>query len=149
MTSIPLSDLESSSSAKFDTVGQKHSGIITAIDHRQQTDLDGKPKLFPSGDPMMMYVITIQPDGGDAVALWAKGGNYTPAKGTGMAMLPAIAAAAREAGATAIEVGAQLAVAFTGEGEARVGMNAPKLYTAQYRSPAAKPQAVEVDDLFS
>jgi hypothetical protein len=150
--SIPLSDLESSGAAKFETLGDKHVGVITAIDHRQQTDpKDGTPKVFASGDPMMMYVLTIQPENGDAVALWAKGGNYADkiAHGTGDSMLSAIAAAVRAAGATSVEIGAQLAVAFTGESVPTPGLNPAKLFTAQYKAPEAKPQAVAVDDLFS
>lgn len=148
--SIPLHDLEASQSAKFDAIGDKYIGIITGIDHRQQTDpKTGIPKTFPSGDPMMLYVITLQPEGGDPIALWAKGGRFQAVQGTGESMLSAIGTAVREAGATSVEVGAKLAVAFTGEGETKPGFNAPKLYTAKYEPPQAQPQAVAVDDLFS
>lgn len=147
--SIPLGDLESSASAKFEQIGDKYVGTITSIDHRQQTDLDGTPKRFQSGDPMMMYVIGLHLDDGETAALFAKGGKFTPKTGSGESMLSAIGTAVRNAGATSVEVGAKLAVAFTGEGEARTGMNAPKLYTAQYQPPVAQPQAVAVDDLFS
>lgn len=151
MTSIPLNELESTNSAKFDNIGDKHVGTITAIDHRQQTDpKTGEKKEFPSGDPMMMWVITIQPDEGDAVALWAKGGKFEVAEGSGESMLSAIGTAVRAANATAVEVGAKLGVAHTGLGKAKgTGMNAPKLYTAQYEPPVAKPASVGVEDLFN
>jgi len=147
--SIPLGDLEASASAKFGAIGDKVVGTITSIKHQQQTDLDGKPKYFASGDPMMLYVITLQPDGADQVALWAKGGRFVAKVGTGESMLSAIGTAVRAAGASSVEVGGKLAMAFTGEGEAKAGMNAPKLFTAQYQPPTAEPTAVPVDDLFS
>ena len=145
--SIPLSALESSGAAKFAEYGDKYSGTITAIDHRQQTDpKDGTPKFFASGDPMMLYVITVQPREGDAVALWAKGGTFDAVDGSGNGMLAAIADAVRRAGGEALEVGGELAVAYTGVSEAKPGMNPAKLYTAQYQVPR---RAVAVDDLFS
>jgi len=147
--SIPLSELEASASAKFDNIGDKHVGIITSIDHRQQTDLDGTPKTFPSGDPMMLYVVTIQLADGDTAALWAKNGKFEVASGSGEAMLAAIGTAVRASGASSVEVGGNLAVAFTGLGKAKPGMNQPKLYTAQYKPPTAAPASVPVDDLFS
>lgn len=145
--SIPLSDLESSKAAKFDNPGDKYVGAITAIDHRQQTDpKTNAPKFFQSGDPMMVYVITIKPDDGDAVALFAKGGKFEAVSGSGETMLSAIGTAVRAAGADSVQVGARLGVAFTGLGEQKPGMNPPKLFTAQYEVPK---QSVPVDSLFS
>jgi hypothetical protein len=142
--SIPLSDLESSAAAKFTDIGDKHAGRIVAIDHRQQTDpKTGQVKTFASGDPMMQWLISIEKADGDTVALYAKGGKFTAAKGTGDSMANAISAAVRTAGANSLDVGGQLAVAYTGEGEAKPGLNAPKLFTAQYQPPA--PASVPVD----
>jgi hypothetical protein len=145
--SIPLSDLESANSAKFESIGDVYEGKIMSIDHRQQTDpKTGEKKFFPSGDPMMLFVISIKPDGADAVALWAKGGRFEAKQGEGESMLSAIGTAARAAEATTVEVGGTLAVKFTGLGEAKPGMNAPKLFRAQYRAPV---QSIGADDLFS
>jgi hypothetical protein len=135
--SLPLSSLETSSSAKFPDVGTKYVGRITGIDQRPQTDLEGKPKFFPSGDPMMLWVITIEDERGETVALWAKGGNYKAASGTGQSMQNAIAQAIRDAKADSITVGGQLGVAHTGLSDAKPGMNPAKLFTAQYQPPAA------------
>lgn len=141
--SIPLSDLESSPSAKFTSIGDSYAGRIISMVERQQTDLQGRPSTFPSGDPMMVWVITIETASGERLALWARGGKFKVATGTGESMLSAIGAAVRAAGASAIEVGAELAVAHTGMGEASIGKNAPRLFTAQYRAPATA--AVPVD----
>ena len=145
--SIPLSDLERSKAASFTEIGDKHGGRIITIDQKPQTDPNtGQPKLFPSGDPMMLWIIAIQPANGDAMALWAKGGKYVAVKGEGESMLTAISQAVRAAGASSLDVGGELVVQHTGLGEARPGLNAPKLYRAQYRPPA--PASVPVDDLF-
>jgi hypothetical protein len=135
--SIPLADLESSPSAKFDNPGDKHAGTITAINQRQQTDISGKARTFDSGEPMMLWAITLQENDGETAVLFAKGGKFTAVSGSGESMLSAIGTAVRAAGATALETGGTLAVAYTGMGEAKAGQNAPKLYTAQYRAPAA------------
>lgn len=149
--SIPLADLESSKAASFENIGDKYVGVITSIKHQQQTDpATGQVKTFQSGDPMWLYVITIEPtDGSDAVALWAKGGKFTAVQGSGDSMLSAIGKAVREAGASEVTVGGTLAVALTGMGEQKIGQSAPKCYTAQYRPPAPAAQTVPVDDLFS
>ena len=88
-------------------------------------------------------------DTGDTVALWAKGGKFAVATGSGQSMTSAIATAVRAAGATALEVGGELAVAWTGEGPTKPGMNPAKLYTAAYRPPERQPASVDVNDLFN
>jgi hypothetical protein len=146
--SIPLSDLESSASAKFDEIGDKHVGKITSIVERQQTDPKTNiPKTFPSGDPMMLWVITIEDADGDTSALYAKGGKFKAETGSGESMLSAIGSAVRAAGASSLDVGGTLAVAHTGLAKAEAGWNPAKLYTAQYQPPA--PASVPVSDLFA
>ena len=136
--SIPLTDLEGGNAAQFINLGDKHVGTITDFSERQQTKLgEGTPLTFNDGTPRMVHVITIQPlDGSDAVQLWARGGKFEVASGSGTSMGGAIAEAAKKAGVQKLEVGAQLAVAFTGMGVPKPGFNAPKLYTAEYRPPA-------------
>jgi hypothetical protein len=148
MTSIPLSDMEGGGSAvRFDAFGDKCVGTITAMKETRQTDpKTGQPKFFPSGDPMTLWIITLQPDeGGDPVSLWAKAGKFTAHKGSGDAMLVAIGKAVRAAGASSVDVGGHLAVAFTGESEPKPGMSPAKLFTAQYAPPAPEPASVPVD----
>lgn len=146
-TSIPLSDLESSPSAKFNAIGDAYVGRIISMVERQNTKPgSGEPIFFPSGDPQMVWVITIETASGERLALWAGGGKYKVASGSGESMLSAIGSAVRAAGAAAVDVGAELAVAHTGMGEATPGKNPPRLYTAQYR---AAPAASVPVDLFS
>jgi hypothetical protein len=144
--SIPLSNLEPSPSAKFETIGDKHVGRITAMNERQQTNIAGEALTFKDGSPRMQWVITIEKADGDVVSLYAKGGKYKVASGTGESMLSAIGTAVRTAGADAVDVGGELAVAFTGLGEAKPGQSAPKLFQAEYRPPSA---SIPAADLFS
>jgi hypothetical protein len=134
--SIPLGSLESSGAAKFSSMGDTHSGIIRSMTERQQTDPNtGQVKTFPDGNPRMVWVIILEKPNGDTAALWATNGNWTAKTGSGEAMLRAIGTAVREAGASSLDVGGHLAIAHTGLGEAKPGLNPPKLYTAQYKAP--------------
>jgi len=145
-TSIPLSDLESSPSAKFVEIGDTYKGRITNIEQRQQTEMDGSPRTFKDGSPMMQYVFSLEQENGDTVSLFARGGKYTPSSGEGESMLSAIRTAGEAAGVEAVAVGGELAVAYTGQAEPAPGKKA-KLYRAKYSAPAAA--SVPVDDLFS
>lgn len=145
--SIPIANLESSPSAKFVKIGDKHAGHIMAFDERDQTDINGKPLLFPDGSPRKQWVISIEKEGGEIVALYAKGGKFKAATGSGDSMQAAIGAAGRAASAESIDVGGKLAVAYTGNSEPKPGQSPAKLYTAQYEPPAAA--SVPVEDLFS
>jgi hypothetical protein len=144
MTSIPISDFGGGESAKFEKAGDAYAGTIVSMDERPATDpLTGQVKTFTSGAPMMVRVITLELDNNDYVSLWARGGRFQVGKGKGESMLNAIGTAGREAGAKTIDVGGWLKVAFTGEGVGKPGLNAPKLYTAEYKPPA--PGSVSVD----
>lgn len=145
-TSIPLSQLESSPAAKFTNIGDSHSGRITAMTERQQTDINGVPLEFKDGSPRMQWVITLEKPDGEVVALYAKAGKFKAAQGSGESMLVAIGSAVRAAGADAVDVGGELAVAYTGQSEAKPGQSPAKLFTAQYRPPTA---SVPVGNLFS
>ena len=144
--SIPLSALEASPAAKFENIGDKYEGRIVTMDERQQTNPKGELQTFSDGSPKMLWVITLETANGDKVALWAKAGKFKAETGSGESMLGAIGTAVRAAGAEAVDVGGQLAIAYTGRGEKRPGYDAPKLYQAKYAPPAA---SVAVDDLFS
>jgi len=139
--------MESGPSAKFTQIGDKHAGRIINMEQRQQTDLEGKLGTFADGSPIMLWVITLETANGDTVALWARGGSAgkQPTTGEGLSMLSAIGAAVRAAGASAVDIGAQLAVAYTGRQDLGNGKVA-KLYTAQYQAPAAASVPL---DLFS
>jgi hypothetical protein len=62
-------------------------------------------------------------------------------------MMSAIGDAVRAAGASAVDIGAQLAVAHTGMGQpTSPGKNPPRLFTAQYKPGA--PAGIPASDLF-
>ena len=102
---------------------------------------------------MMVMLITLQPADGEPVTLWARRGDANPAiaQGEGLPMLNAIGAAivvAMPDKAPAIEIGAELAVAFTGMAKpAKSGYSGAKLYRAEYRPPKAETSLPA--DLFS
>lgn len=143
--SIPLSQLESSPSASFEQLGDSYKGRITAIEERQQTDLQGNLLAFNDGTPRMQYVITIEQADGETVQLYAKGGKYKADEGSGEAMLAAIGTAVRAAGAGAVDVGGDLAVAYTGNARLAAGKSA-KLYQAAYKPPPSA--SIPTSDLF-
>lgn len=155
MSSDTIHDFIHQSGAKsfpFENRGDRVSGIITAMDMRQQTDMkSGEPKTFSNGDPMMVLVITLQTDLGDGEeddgtrTVWARRGSYQVVDGHGVAMIPAIRDAIIKAGVKDMEEGGWLAVEYTGDGKRTAsGFTAPKLYVAEYRAPKAN---VSVEDL--
>ncbi len=124
-------------SAKFDTIGAKVIGTIIGGRPEQQTDLDGKPKTWDNGDPMMQQVITLQTDLRDDDTddgkrnLYVKGSLRNPTSLAG-----AIAAAVRASGVPGMKEGGKLAVEYIGDGTpTRAGFSAPKQYRAQYSPP--------------
>jgi hypothetical protein len=141
--------------AKFEELGTKISGTVTDCRMAQQTSLDdGSPLTWSDGRPRMQLVVTLATeeldssiDGDDGTRrLYAKGGNYEIASGSGKSMKDAIADAVKAAGAKTLESGGTLTVAYTGEGKrTNRGFNAPKLYKARYERPHA---VVSEEDLF-
>jgi hypothetical protein len=132
-----FNDLLTSDAAafKFEQIGDTCKGRVVRAEKRQQTDPEGNPRTFPSGDPMMQLVVTVDQDNGDGeAALYFKGGKYEVAEGKGTAALPALQAAV--AGQD-FRAGGQLAVQYSGNGKkTNPAFSAPKLYTVQYRAPA-------------
>ncbi len=142
-----------SKSFPFENVGDKVAGIIKLVERRQQRSFDGgTPLTWDDGSPRLLTYLEIETDLRDSDdddgvrALYAKGGNFEAASGSGQALEKAIVDAVKKAGASSIDAGARLAVAFTGVGKATTrGFQPPKLFTAQYEPPRA---SVDVDDLF-
>jgi hypothetical protein len=133
-----FNDLLTSDAAafKFEQIGDTCKGRVVRAERRQQTDADtGLPKTFPSGDPMMQLIVTIDQDNGDGeTTVYFKGGNYEAVEGKGLASLPALQAAV--AGQD-FRAGGQLAVQFSGLGKkTKSAYSPPKLWTVQYRAPA-------------
>jgi hypothetical protein len=132
--SIHLAELSNAASATFDNIGDSYSGQIVAVSQRNQTDLNtGEVRTFKSGEPRQVLVITLQPEEGEAVALWAKGGSFTPAEGEGTSMLNALVGAIRAVGGQSVRVGDHLTMTLTGLGQKKAkNMSPAKLYTAVY-----------------
>lgn len=136
----------------FESIGDAVEGDIIDADVRQQTSMEGELLTWNDGKPRMQLVITLQTklregeDDDGVRTIYAKGGKYDVAKGEGTSMRDAIADAVRTAGATKLEAGDSLVVAFTGLGVAKRGYQAPKLYTAGFRKAKA---GVSADALFS
>lgn len=115
---------------KFNSVGDSVAGRIIGTEDYQETvfGTKGELKFYPSGDPVMgvrVYMETTPGDESSRVTLWAQG----------KLLMKAIAVAFRAAGAQDLEVGADLAVTFTGyDGRA-------KTYSAAYSRPEAAEDA--------
>lgn len=124
--------------AKFEQPGDKVSGEILSVEARQATDLDGNPKTWDNGDPIMEVVVTLQTDervdaDDDGIRKVSIAGSMKYAS-----KRKATVDAVRAAGAKGLEAGGTFALAYTGEGEAtKRGYNPPKLYQAAYKAPAA------------
>jgi len=145
---------EGGNAARFDEMGDRVSGTIIERHMAQQTSMDtNEPLTWQDGRPRMQLIITLATDergmGDDddgSRRLYAKGGNYEVATGSGIAMKNAIADAVKAAGSRSLDPGGKLTVVFTGEGKkTNRGYNAPKLYKAKYEPPVA---VVTEEDLF-
>lgn len=134
-----LSPSSGSPALKFPDIGTVQRGTIVAKEARQQTDFStGEAKFWPNGDPMLEVVVTLDLGVGEEGRIFARG-----------QMLNAIRTAIRDAGATTLEPGGTLAVKFDREEPNKnPRFNPIKIYTAQYRPPAAK-AAKAADDLIA
>ena len=134
-------------SFSFETIGDKVSGVVVAAEAAQQIDMDtDQPAVWPDGKPKMQVIVTLQTEldeeaGDDGQRrVYLKGSKPTTSMG-------AVKAAIKAAGASGIEVGGKLQLAYTGDGEpTKKGWNAPKQYAAKYEPPA--PVQAAVDDIF-
>jgi hypothetical protein len=122
-------------SAKFPEPGATIKGTIEEAAVSQQTDLDGKPRVWDDGNPRQQLVVTLTTDERDSTIDDDNGARRVFIKGQ---MLTALKDALKKAGAKSIEVGGTLAIKYTGDGTpTKVGFNAPKLYVCQYKQPVS------------
>jgi len=131
-------------SAKFPTIGTMIKGVVLSKALEQQRDPETlKAKSYEDGNPMMQMVIGLQTDERDASIDNDDGVRYLFAKGN---MIVAIRDAVKKLGKTALELGDELAVKYTGDGEKKNrAFNAPKLYQAWVRQGTPPPPAVDLD----
>jgi hypothetical protein len=138
--------------AKFEKIGDTVEGQITDVKVTQQTSMeDNTPLTWPDGSPRMQLVITLQTSANDGEdddgvrKLYAKGGKYEVAEGTGTSMKDAIGDAVKKAGSKSIDEGGTLRVGHSGMGKkTNRGFSAPKLYRATYEAPKASVAASEL-----
>ena len=117
---------------KFTEIGDKVVGTVLNIKRLEDRDPSGEVKTWPNGDPKHVFVFDLDTNG-ETVALWVRGN-----------MVKAIKEAAFAAGVKEM-TGCTVAVQFSGLGEAKKGMNAPKLYKAQVKPAVAS--SITADDL--
>ena len=115
---------EGGNAFKFDEIGDTVEGTVIDAVMADQRSLDtGAPLTWEDGRPKRQLVVTLQTelhdnDDDEGVRrIYAKGGNYEVASGTGTAMKNAIADAVKKSGASTIEPGGHLKVGYSGEGK--------------------------------
>lgn len=124
-------------SAKFDSVGAVVSGIIIETPRlTQQTEYGtNKPKVWDNGDPMMQLVVTVQTelreetDDDGLRNFYLRGGSKREDTNQG-----AVARAVAAVGASGLEVGGRLSIAYIGNDASGSG-NPRKRYAAKYERP--------------
>lgn len=138
-----LASIESQSSkgAKFEQPGTSISGIIENVTANQIRDLKSRqPKFFDDGQPQMQVLVTINTGVTDPMVEDDDGRRTVYIKGFGLqrrAWLQALHKAGLRKAAE-VRPGDRFTATFTGFGEAKPGMNAPKLfeYVIEHQSPA-------------
>lgn len=138
-----LASIESQSSkgAKFERPGTSISGIIENVTANQIRDFKSRqPKFFDDGQPQMQVLVTINTGVTDPMVEDDDGRRTVYIKGFGLqrrAWLQALHNAGLRKAAE-VRPGDRFTATFTGFGEAKPGMNAPKLfeYVIEHQSPA-------------
>lgn len=138
-----LASIESQSSkgAKFEQPGTSISGIIENVTANQIRDFKSRqPKFFDDGQPQMQVLVTINTGVTDPMVEDDDGRRTVYIKGFGLQRRAWIQALHNAGLRKAAEVrpGDRFTATFTGFGEAKPGMNAPKLfeYVIEHQSPA-------------
>lgn len=122
-------------SAKFPTIGTLVKGTIVESEVTQQTDLEGTPKVWSDGKPMLQAVVTLQTAERDPDVDGDTGLRKLYVKGQ---MQAAVRDAIKQSGASGLEIGGTLAVKYTADKPAeKRGHNPAKQYVAQYAAPTS------------
>jgi hypothetical protein len=143
-----LASIESQSSkgAKFEQPGTSISGIIENVTANQIRDFKSRqPKFFDDGQPQMQVLVTINTGVTDPMVEDDDGRRTVYIKGFGLqcrAWLQALHNAGLRKAAE-VRPGDRFTATFTGFGEAKPGMNAPKLfeYVIEHQSRPISPWA--------
>lgn len=117
---------------KFETMGQGIKGIVVEKPRVVETPALNPPHAL---EKKLVVALAMAP-GADPVSVWVKRGF----------MASAVSDAIAASGATGLEVGGELAVAWVDTQPAtKPGHNPAKIYRAQYKPPTSS-AAVAVDD---
>lgn len=119
----------------FDNVGDTVTGVVLAQpEARKQTHPDtGEPKLFPNGQPMIMWAIRVATELRDPQDPYDDGERVIYLKWKSQ---DAVKNAVRASGAQTIEPGGILTLTMSGLGEKKkAAWNAPKEWQARYQPP--------------
>lgn len=120
---------------KFENPGEIHTITVRQVDKKVDVAPNGEVKTWPSGDPMHVFVFTGEADG-EPASMWVRGN-----------MVKAIREATAKAGLSTV-VDTKVTVKFTELGEAKKGMNAPKLFAAKVEKVAPAVAAFEDSEPF-
>lgn len=122
-------------SAKFKAHGDTVGGVITEEPaQQQQRDLETQELMnWKDGNPRMQLVVTIQTDLRDPAIEDDDGKRRLYVKGE---LKKAVQQAVIAAGARGLDVGGELHVTYTGDGEKTGHLTPPKLYSARYVKPS-------------
>jgi hypothetical protein len=125
---------------RWDAPGDSAQGVITALSATQQRDMRTKElKYFPSGDPIMIALVTVQTGLHDPT-LPADNGERTIWV-SGRYMTKAVKDAIMRAGTRELEIGGWFEVTYTHDGPAERGLRAPRMFTAEYIPPTPEERA--------
>jgi hypothetical protein len=117
---------------KFENVGDVRSIVVRKVDKKVDTEPDGTPRTWPSGDIKNVFVFTGESDG-EPASLWVRGNLVT-----------AIRDAVKKAGLATV-VNSKVTVKFNELGTPPAkGLNAPKLFIAKVEQVA--PMAAAATD---
>lgn len=115
----------SSPAISFPNLGDSVTGVVVKVDERTDTFPDGTTKTWPNGDPMKVYVFTLD-TGDEERSLWVRGN-----------MVTAVREASRAAGLRTV-IGQQLTVQHHAVGDKKPGKFPAKLFRAKFEAAPAK-----------
>ncbi len=107
----------------FAEVGDTITGVVTAIDQRNDTLPDGTIKTWPDGKPMAVFIFTLDTDNGPQ-RIYVRGNMVT---------------AIREAAGGKSTIGRKLTVKHHALGDKKPGRFPAKLYKAKVEDAPAAP----------
>jgi len=110
---------------RFNAIGDSITGVVKSIVQQVDTDPTGTPKTWPDGQPMHVFIFTLDTDEGEQ-RLFVRGNMVT---------------AIREASGGRSTIGQLLTVQHYALGEAKRGFSPAKLFRAKVAAAPVKAAA--------